>query len=288
MIAALRRYSRRHPRTVAAVICCAFAAALLAPLLYQGVSDVLAGSGVLSVNQMIFAMMWQLAFCLILTGCVAVLGWHDIAGFQGPIDRGGMRSFYLVMSVPMFILTILLVGMMGDGSTPSPLRVIMIILSLNALVGLSEEVLFRGIVFGALRQKHRLITAIVVSSAVFGLLHLANLGSGQPLATTMYQVVNAALLGGLFCALLLQTNSIWPPIVLHMVWNSYVMVGFYTAERLDPFASQVSVDDTGFSANLFVLPVILVGVTWLILWRYQRRTGHRLWDMHPTPRPIST
>lgn len=287
MIARVRIYGRLHPRTVAAIIFGAFVTLLVLPIILGGVSDELAGDAGLSVNQMVVAMVWQLVFSLLLVACVTILQWHDIAGLIGPTDRGGMTSFYLVLSLPLLILVILLIGLMGDGITVSPLRVIMIILSLNALVGLSEEILFRGIIFGALRQKHSLIWSIVVSSLVFGLLHLVNLGSGQSLSATVYQVVNAACLGALFCAILLQTNSLWFPIALHTIWNSYVMVGLYTAATPDPFAGLTPTDPIEIAPRYFlapfILPSILLAVTILILWRYQKRTGTRLSGIQPTP-----
>lgn len=291
MIGDLRSYSRQHPRTIAAVIFGAFAALLITPIFLGGVSDELAGGVGLSVDQMVIAMVWQLVFCLLLVGCVSILQWHDIAGLTGPIDRGGMTSFYLVLSLPMLILVVLLIGLMGDGTTTSPLRVIMIILSLNALVGMSEEILFRGIIFGALRQKHSLILSIAVSSIVFGLLHFVNLGAGQSFTATLYQVINAACLGGLFCAILLQTNSLWYPILLHTIWNAYVMVGLYTSASTDPFSGQTLSEPMGIAPAYFltplILPTILLSATALILWRFQKRTGVNLREVHPTAPIVS-
>jgi len=282
MLTKLRRFGRARPRFIAYLILAGFAVILLLPWVLSGPSNALAGSGIMSLDQMVLAVVWQTILCLILMGLVALLGWHDLAGFAGPIDRAGLRSFYAALLVPAAILMILAVGLMTDGKTASPLRVIMIILSLNAMVGLSEELLFRGILFGALRQKHRLITAIVISSLIFGLIHIVNLGAGQSGSATAYQIFNAALLGAVFCAILLQTNSLWPPIALHMIWNSYVMLGLYSAEHAGTLPDTITTEPSGITADIVILPALLAGITWVILWRYTKRTGVDLWRTQPS------
>lgn len=281
MIGTLQSATRRHPRATAAVILGAFVMLLSSAWIMSGPAETLSNGQALPVEQMMTAVMWQTMICIVLLGIVALIGWADITGFAGRFDRGGLPAFYAVLILPAGLATLLMISLIGDSTIPSPLRLVMVILSLNAMVGLSEEILFRGIIFGALRQKHRLITAIIVSSLVFGLIHIVNLWAGQSGVMTSYQIINAMMLGGIFCAVVLHTNNLWPAILLHMVWNAYAMLAAHADLVEDPFAGQSTTEPAGFAPVMLVVPLILFIVTFLLLWRYQRRTGQSLWAIQP-------
>lgn len=87
-------------------------------------------------------------------------------------------------------------------------------------VGFTEEVIFRGLLFHALR-KDRVKSAIVISSLTFGLGHLMNLtnGSGMELAENLLQVVGATLYGFLFVMLFYRGGSLIPAILTHCAIN---------------------------------------------------------------------
>jgi uncharacterized protein len=77
---------------------------------------------------------------------------------------------------------------------------------------ISEEIFFRGFMFGALRTRLPLWPAAAISATVFGLLHLS---SGD------FSVVPPLITLGLLFAWLYEYNgSLGPPIILHMVNNA--------------------------------------------------------------------
>ena len=85
----------------------------------------------------------------------------------------------------------------------------------NALFpAVSEEILFRGIIFRWIERFAGTWAGLVVSSALFGAAHLAN-----PAATwtsTIFIAVEAGvLLGGAY----MLTRNLWLPIGLHAAWN---------------------------------------------------------------------
>lgn len=87
-----------------------------------------------------------------------------------------------------------------------------------------EELVFRGVVFSCLiekfpKNKRGIIYAVLVSAAVFGLAHLANLLSGAGLVSTLVQVGYTTLLGGLFAFALVKVKNIFAPITVHFVYN---------------------------------------------------------------------
>lgn len=76
-----------------------------------------------------------------------------------------------------------------------------------------EEIFFRGIIFGGLRQKgHGFIFAAIVSALLFGLMHM-NVAQG----------VNAFFLGLLAAYVYHQTGNLKSAIWLHVINNTYVV-----------------------------------------------------------------
>lgn len=282
----IRLFARKHPRTIAAGLLFALTLILALPYAIWGAVDVTDGTGVMTFDALTNGVAWQAIMAITLVLVVWGLKWSDITGFQGPYDRSGIRSFLWVGAFPALGALGFSIALMTSENVAGPIAIITIVLMLNFFVGLSEEVMFRGIVFGALREKHQLITAVALSSVAFGLLHLVNLGLGQAVSLTAFQVLNATALGALFCAIRLQTNSIWPPIFLHMIWNSYVMLGQALSET--EATDTENLVSTDLDASSFLLPTILIVITFWVLRSYTRRTGQSLFHKAPTPTILPT
>jgi membrane protease YdiL (CAAX protease family) len=73
-----------------------------------------------------------------------------------------------------------------------------------------EEIFFRGFVFAGLRQRYGWQRAALVSSAIFALFHM-----------TPTAVIPIFLLGYIFCYLYQQSDSIWPPTLMHVLTNAW-------------------------------------------------------------------
>ena len=88
-------------------------------------------------------------------------------------------------------------------------------------VGFVEEVIFRGLLFNAMR-KDGLKSAVIVSSLTFGIGHIVNLfnGSGAQLVSNLCQVGYAIAIGFQFVIMFLKTGSLVPCIVTHSAVNS--------------------------------------------------------------------
>jgi membrane protease YdiL (CAAX protease family) len=71
---------------------------------------------------------------------------------------------------------------------------ILLLMALACLVGLVEEAFFRGLILQALAPAG-LWRAAVLSSAVFGVMHLLNLLYGADLVATLLQTASATALG---------------------------------------------------------------------------------------------
>ncbi|TVR17344.1 MAG: CPBP family intramembrane metalloprotease [Balneolaceae bacterium] len=78
---------------------------------------------------------------------------------------------------------------------------------------LCEEVLFRGYVMRSFEKSWGIITAIIVSSIIFGLFHI-QLGNLLPLAT----------LGAILALMTWLSGSLWPAIIAHFLNNGAAVV----------------------------------------------------------------
>lgn len=89
------------------------------------------------------------------------------------------------------------------------------VLLIVVLASVSEELCFRGMLFGGLRQRLPRYTAALISAAVFGVLH----------AITGLSAVPPLIAFGFIIALLYErTGSIVPGTILHMLNNSAALL----------------------------------------------------------------
>ena len=88
-------------------------------------------------------------------------------------------------------------------------------------VGFLEEVIFRGLLFEAMR-KDSLKAAIIVSSVTFGIGHIINLinGSGADLLPNLLQVVDATAAGFMFVMMYYKSKSLLVCIAAHGLFNA--------------------------------------------------------------------
>jgi len=81
--------------------------------------------------------------------------------------------------------------------------------------GMSEEVLVRGYFMVSCANKVHISIAIVVSSVLFAVLHLANNG------ITALAFVNLVLFGVFTAVYMLRTNDLWRVCAMHASWNFF-------------------------------------------------------------------
>ena len=141
-------------------------------------------------------------------------------------------------------------------------------------VGWNEELLSRGYHLQTIASGINLFWGIIISSAVFGLLHL-----GNPNATW----VSAAgiFFAGIYLAYgYVRTKQLWLPIGLHIGWNfcEGVVFGFpvsgldiYALTRIEVTGPEIWTGGAfGPEAGLIVLPSLLLGAG-LIYWFTRNR-----------------
>jgi membrane protease YdiL (CAAX protease family) len=94
---------------------------------------------------------------------------------------------------------------------------------LLVIVPIVEETFFRGLLFGALRNRWTFMPSMLVSGAIFGILHGLSLG--------LSVLVLLPVLWGMGCLLAYlyqRTGSIYPGMVTHMAFNSLGVIAILT------------------------------------------------------------
>lgn len=145
-----------------------------------------------------------------------------------------------------------------------------------AAAAVTEEVLFRGVLFRFIERGAGTWIAVVVSSVLFGLWHLPN-----PNASLLGIAIITVGAGGLLAVAYVATRSLWLPIGIHFGWNFAASAIFSTevsgngtpAGLLDATTSgPLLVTGGGFGpeASLYSL-VFLVLATVVYLWVARRR-----------------
>jgi membrane protease YdiL (CAAX protease family) len=100
----------------------------------------------------------------------------------------------------------------ADGFGPIPVQVLLIVIA----APISEEICFRGMLYGGLREKLPRLAAALLAGLIFGGLHAL---------TGVTAVPPLIFFGFVLCLLYEKTGSILPCIVLHMLNNSVALLG---------------------------------------------------------------
>ena len=112
-------------------------------------------------------------------------------------------------------------------------------------VGFLEEVIFRGLLFEAMR-KNSVKAAVIVSSVTFGLGHIIHLikGLGAELIPNLLQVVHATAAGFMFVMMYYKSKSLIVCIVSHGLFN----------------AMSVFANEANATAKMLILTAVLLTV----------------------------
>ena len=190
-----------------------------------------------------FAVSWIVAYCVLMSAGDTLSAWIGIeksvtlaiSGFLVAmlllfLKKNGLFSDYgictskvstrsMLYYVPIFIMlsTNLWYGVTFNYGA---LETVLYILTMLC-VGFLEEVIFRGLLFEAMR-KDNVKAAIIVSSVTFGFGHIINLinGSGTELLPNLLQVVYATAAGFMFVMMYYKSKSLLACIAAHGVFNS--------------------------------------------------------------------
>jgi membrane protease YdiL (CAAX protease family) len=204
---------------------------------------------------------------LILVMVIAWLGLIHEAGFT-PFSQ--WKSLWLIW--PLVIYSVLNGSEVLDGTfnvnwADGGLMLLFTLLYIS--VGLIEEILIRGLMLPLmLRQwgstKGGVYKAVLISSAIFGLAHLANLVMGRrDLLTTGAQITYGIFFGVFFAALVLRNKSIWPAIFGHFLFDWAGNFKDVTVGNVFTRVEPTTTVDGALITVAILLPLLLIGLFYL-------------------------
>lgn len=130
------------------------------------------------------------------------------------------------------------------------------IFTVSFIVPVSEELIFRGVIFGHLRRAFRPWIAVILCAVSFGIMHGVSIHIGY-----------ALVCGFIIAACYHLTDSIVAPILLHMVFNVFGsgVLNFMTLEQLNIPGDVSSAIATGLNvSSLLFMPVAVMAFVYLI------------------------
>lgn len=92
------------------------------------------------------------------------------------------------------------------------------------LIGLGEELLFRGILYDFFaeifaRKQKSCFFPVLLSSTVFALFHLVNLLEGAGILPVLQQIGYSFLIGAMLAVLYVKTKNLWLCVILHALFD---------------------------------------------------------------------
>jgi membrane protease YdiL (CAAX protease family) len=144
------------------------------------------------------------------------------------------------------VLILLALGMYRiEGLNPATFLIPAVALAISS--GTFEELFFRGVIFKSVEDMAGSWIALILSSLVFGFVHLLN-----PAGTTGGAVYISTAAGLLLAAAYLLTRRLWLAMGVHMAWN-------YTLSAVYSGVVSGGVSDPGLIRGTFEGPDLLTG-----------------------------
>ena len=178
----------------------------------------------------------------------------------------GFLNGMLVGMYPLFFIGYTTVGTLAFDRPDTPLlplpRILTFMLNM-ILVGVAEELVFRGIIAQTLLERYGTARAGVwkaclVSGVLFGAAHLSNLLGSEAFGVLM-QCVFAASLGVMLAAIYFRTGNLWVTVFLHSAMDIAAMLigGLYGTTSV---AESVSGYDASrlLSVAVYLIPTLFL------------------------------
>ena len=159
---------------------------------------------------------------VLLTITTWLLGWWKPALFERKRSHHKWPIF-----VPALMLVVAIVNLSNTDWSQFDASFLLSLLALGIAVGFCEELMSRGLLLTAFRSRFPEVWVWLLTSVLFGAMHLVNAALGAPVVNTLGQVVLAAMTGTSFYIVRRVTGSLIWAMVLHGIWDiSVFSVGF--------------------------------------------------------------
>lgn len=135
--------------------------------------------------------------------------------------------FLIGLALPLTVVVFYLLTqyVVFDKQEPLPLNTVLTFIIGSFITACSagaiEEILFRGYLFKLIEDKWNVATAVLVTSVLFGALHLLTV-NGEQLLDVCLILIAGTLVGILFSLIVYKTRVVWNAVVVHIIWNFFM------------------------------------------------------------------
>jgi len=149
---------------------------------------------------------------------------YDISDFR--INKPGLKLYWLGAAVilPLTVTAAFQFAnghwIMCDSSQIAPLTANGILFT-GLAAGISEEVVFRGAVMGAIEKEFNSVSAVLIPSVAFAAVHIA--GRSLNSLSTILLLAAGTLVGIMFSLIEIQSRSFWNNALVHAAWNTIIL-----------------------------------------------------------------
>ena len=182
----------------------------------------------------------------------------------------GMTLGLLLMAVGYTIL--ILLGEIKFIGFNYDLKNIILLFLLFIAVSIVEETYVRGYVLKNLLQSFNPIISLIISSAIFSLLHFFNPNVNYIALTELF--IAGILLGISY----VYTKNLWFPIALHLSWNFFQVMFGFNVSGMDTYSliefeiienNNINGGDFGFEGSY--LSILFSLIMMYFLWKYYKK-----------------
>ena len=182
----------------------------------------------------------------------------------------GMTLGLLLMAVGYTIL--ILLGEIKFVGFNYDLKNIILLFLLFIAVSIAEETYVRGYVLKNLLKSFNPIISLIISSAIFSLLHFFNPNVNYIALTELF--IAGILLGISY----IYTKNLWFPIALHLSWNFFQVMFGFNVSGMDTYSliefeiienNNINGGDFGFEGSY--LSILFSLIMMYFLWKYYKK-----------------
>lgn len=189
-----------------------------------------------------------------------------IVGYQSVLKQKGegfRNGVYICGFLFVYILYRLMlkgyVCILNPPGEMNPIGEIVAFTMTMFLVGITEEVMMRGVILNLLLDRFSntqrgIWTAVIIESAMFGAFHIGNVFIGANLDAVFWQIVSATMTGILLSAIYVRCNNIWILIVAHALYDFMALI----SSGIYGLVTKAQFINNGAGPNWFVYLLMLI------------------------------
>jgi|GEM_PF-849291 membrane protease YdiL (CAAX protease family) len=164
-------------------------------------------------------------------GAVTYLKWWHQVGLKGLENKliegllGFKLSYLRFLWLPIMFLFIHILLVLFTGLPPA--QVLMFVLINTLMIGICEELLFRGILFYGASSSFGIWRAIWITTIIFGAVHVLSGFVSGDFNASIIQVFYAFMFGFYMVALRIRLDTIIPGIIIHWLWDYLIDLTYF-------------------------------------------------------------